>query len=365
MIQVRIDYQLWAPEHADCPIEVELMSVLAGIAEHGTVAAAARQANLSSRHAWRLVERWQEWFGRTLVLTERDTGAQLSSFAEQLLAADSQVRNELARKLAEISADLQVKLATACAANPPRLTAWASDDLALPALREILHAQFGVDLDLRFEGSVPSLRALAKGKTDLAGFHYVPSADAADSSLATCRRNLRPRSQRLIEFVTREQGLMLPRGNPKRVTGLSDLGRADLRIINRRPGSETRIELDRLLRERGLIADRIAGYRTEEGTHLAVAASIATGIADAGFGIAAAAARFGLDFIPVQRERYLIACRADMLARPAMQLLIAAMTTPVFRQVIQNLPGYDASDAGRVLAVGELPDPSVELQQIP
>ena len=157
----------------------------------------------------------------------------------------------------------------------PRLTVTASHDLVLAALRDALPAAAGLSLDLAFMGSLHALEQFAEGRTDLAGFH-VPFGVHAAGELAPFRRLLRARRDRLIRVVDRDQGFMLPRGNPSRVHGFRDLVRKRLRFVNRQRGSGTRLLIDRLIADEGLEASSLVGYANEEFTHPAVAATVAS-----------------------------------------------------------------------------------------
>src|SRR5262249_33858055 len=150
------------------------------------------------------------------------------------------------------------------------------------------------------------------GHCALGGFHIAEGLDDP-AAIAGFLRYLRPGSHKAIGFATRAQGLMMKRGNPKGIASLADLARKDVRFINRQRGSGSRIELDQLLARAGIDADAVGGYQNEEHTHLAVAATVAGGMADAGFGIQAAAAQYELDFLPLLSEHYYLACRADAL----------------------------------------------------
>jgi putative molybdopterin biosynthesis protein len=95
----------------------------------------------------------------------------------------------------------------------------------------------------------------------------------------------------------------------------------------------------------------VQGYGLVEPTHLAVAAAVASGQADAGIGIHAAAAQFGLDFIPLLTEQYYFACLKDTLKEPAMVKLLDLLTRSDWHTVVRDLPGYDPADAGRVVSL--------------
>ena len=181
----------------------------------------------------------------------------------------------------------------------------------------------------------------------MAGLH-VPAGPLGTLSMNRIQPWLRP-DQRVITFVVRTQGLMLAPGNPHGVRGLADLARGELRFVNREPGSGTRLLLQDLLQQGGLDSATIKGFHNEEFTHAAVAAYVASGMADVGFGVEAAARQFGLDFIPMAREHYCLLCREDSLELPAMAALLRVLQNPEFQARIGQLPGYALSRPGEVL----------------
>ena len=142
--------------------------------------------------------------------------------------------------------------------------------------------------------------------------------------------------------------------NPLGIGGLADLLRPGLRFVNRQPGSGSRLLLDRLLQEAGIRGEEIPGHDNIEFTHLAVAALVASGGADAGFGIRAAAARFGLGFIPLARECYYLALRRELLELEPVQAVVSVLSSAAFRRRLEELPGYDPQGCGTVLEVGVL-----------
>jgi molybdate transport repressor ModE-like protein len=116
--------------------------------------------------------------------------------------------------------------------------------------------------------------------------------------------------------------------------------------VNRQHGSGTRVLLELLLADRALDPHRIAGFDSAEFTHAAVAAYVASGMADVSFGVETAARRFDLDFIPICRERYFLACNKGALATPSLQAAREAMASDSFRSALAALPGYDGSTSG-------------------
>jgi molybdate transport repressor ModE-like protein len=324
------------------PLDARLVPLLRAIRGHATLRAAAAAVGVSYRSAWDLLADAGRALGAPLVVMERGRGAKLAPLAERLLSADDALRRELARLEPQLAVTV---MPAERAAGQQRVRIAASHDLLLARFCEAL----SVPLELSFKGSLECLAALAHGEADLAGFHL--SGDASP-----VLRLLHPKRHRLVRFATREQGLMVPKGNPRRVRGLTDLGAKHLRFVNRQRGSGTRLLFDQMLVHDGLRAADIRGYNTEEFTHLAVAATIAAGRADTGFGVKAAATQFGLDFVALKRERYWFALRARDEENAVMQAFLKALRGNELRRIARQLPGYDARDAGEVCGLEKLAD---------
>ena len=149
----------------------------------------------------------------------------------------------------------------------------------------------------------------------------------------------------VIRLVHREQGLIVAAGNPLGIDGLDDLPR--LRYVNRQRGAGTRVLLDHELGKAGIDPATVDGYEREEPTHLAVAAAVAAGRADAGLGVMAAARAFGLDFVPVAREPFDLVMRPG---EPAVAPLLALMQDHDFRAQVEAMGGYSTAETGRHIA---------------
>jgi len=163
---------------------------------------------------------------------------------------------------------------------------------------------------------------------------------------------LKPGRHKLIGCAQRTQGLMVVKGNPLRVRGVADLARPGMRFVNRQPGSGTRLLIDHLLHRERIDASSLPGYfEPAEDSHVAVAAAIASGVADVGPGIEAAARQFGLDFIPLLSEDYFLVCLKESLEHPAVQRLRAALAGPAWQHEIAALPGYTAACSGDILSL--------------
>jgi molybdate-binding protein len=154
-------------------------------------------------------------------------------------------------------------------------------------------------------------------------------------------------------LTRRTQGLFLPKGNPKGIRGLHDLARDDIRFVNRQPGSGTRMLLDLALRQIGIDPASINGYATAELTHSAIAAFVASGMADLGFGVQPAAQQFALDFIPIINEDYLFACNRDKLNDAGLSGLLEVLRSDTYRDSVAHLEGYDPAFCGELLELEE------------
>lgn len=327
--------------------EGTLLAILARIAETGSVAESARACGFSYRYAWGLVRTWEERLGQPLVDMARGRGSSLAPLGLRLVGIDARLKSRFAAQLAAAAEEVRRELAPFMVSEAMQLTLHASHDPMLSRLPETLRTQ-GVKLELHVLGSTESLASFAAGRCDLAGFHC-PQGPLGERVWGVYRAHLDARAHVLIRFARRAQGLMLAPGNPKRIKNLHDLTGSGVRFVNRQAGSGTRLLLDLLLAEEGMKAQEISGYETEEFTHAAVAATIASGAADAGIGVEAAARRFGLDFIPVAREDYYLAARRDALSQHAMKVLLAALAAPAWRRTLAAEPGYDSRGCGRVL----------------
>lgn len=332
-----------------------LFRLLEQIRQQGALNQAVKLLGCSYRHGWGLIKRWEKVFGVPLVKLERGRGggAELTAFGEKLLWTNQRLILETAPQLESFATELNESLAEFTRQDRRfRLHIHASHDLAVQRLNELLPEQAGVHTDFQTHGSLESLHALAVGQCHVAGFHF-PLGEQGRALLPRYRRWLEEDRHRLLLIATRRQGIMTQAGNPRRIAELADLTRRSVRFINRQKDSGTRTVFDQLLAEGGIQPSRITGYTSEEFTHFAVAAMVASGAADAGFGLQAAAARFGLDFIPVLEERYLIAFNRELdgeLVREFTRILQG----PAFREHMARLRGYDVSQAGTGIRVEDL-----------
>ncbi len=194
-------------------------------------------------------------------------------------------------------------------------------------------------------GSLEGLLALLQGETGLAGAHIIDE-ESGEYNLPILRRLFIGQPLCVVTLVEREQGLIVPPGNPRQLERLSDLTQPDLRFVNRQPGSGTRTLLDHLLRQEGLPAENIQGFASAAPTHLAVAAAVVAGQADAGLGILAAAKAYGLSFVPLAQERYDLILHAEDRHRAPVASLIDLIRAPAYQAVLGQMGGYDLTHSG-------------------
>jgi putative molybdopterin biosynthesis protein len=229
------------------------------------------------------------------------------------------------------------------------LVAIGSHDLSLDLLGQFLAERSpGTRLASANVGSLGGLIALRRGEAHLAGTHLL-DPDTGEYNVPYVRRYLPGTPTVLVALVGRKQGLLVQRGNPKRVQSLADLGREDVTFVNRQRGAGTRVLLDFELGKLGLTPESIRGYDREEYTHLAVAAAVASGVADCGLGIHSAAAALGLDFVPLFDERYELAIPQQFYESPLLQPLLALLHDEDYRAAVAQMPGYDVRGMGTVV----------------
>ena len=222
-----------------------------------------------------------------------------------------------------------------------------SHDLTLDLL-----SQFLAEKDRRLAsanaGSQGGLIALRRGEAHLAGSHLL-NPETGEYNISYIRQYMPGLPVRVVALVGRDQGLIVKRGNPKGIRRLDDLTKPQVQFVNRQRGAGTRVLLDYHLHLLGIASERIAGYSQEEYTHLGVAAAIASGRADCGLGIAAAAQALDLDFLPLFQERYDLVIPKEFADGDLLAPLFATLAERRFRDAVAQLPGYDVSVMGTII----------------
>ena len=335
----------------------EVLALLSAIDAVGHIAGACRACGLSYRHGWGVLRRFEGVFGTPLLITRRRQGTELSPFAQRLLWANRRIEARLMPMLDSLASELQEDLERLLPETGPHLRLHASHGFAVEALMQHISGparppEGRATLELRYRTATEALASLDSGECDLAGFQ-VPQGDFEAAMMRHYAQWLHPAEHLLIHLAVRNTGLFVTGGNPKNIRGVADLARPDVRFVNRQIGSSTRHLVELMLRQLDIPVAQVHGYENSEFTHMAVAAHIASGMADVGIGVETAAHRFGLDFIPLARERYFFAIRKSALEQPAMQALLALMRGTDYKGYVGQLTGYDASETGRIQTLQE------------
>ncbi len=359
-MSVNLSYSFDSEDRHEAPtgaaqLENTLFRMLAAIRDSGSIGRAAESLCLSYRHVWGYLKKQEAQFDRKLLTNETGKAARLSEFGERLLWAEQRSLARAAPGAESLAARLDSELLLTLYPELKTIAVSASHDLLFGTLRDCARKSAKVLLDIDYVGSAAALERLDRDECVIAGMH-LPLDHAY-----LCRRGsivhselgryLRLGDHKMIRFASRQQGLMVARGNPLGITAIADLLRSGVRFVNRQPGAGTRVLFDQLLRHYNLSPELITGYDDVETTHLSVAATVAAGYATCGFGLLAAAARFNLDFVPVLREWYFIVCRKPQLESESVKALIEVLRSAEFRDLANAIPGYSVDSAGEIISL--------------
>lgn len=350
MHKVELSYVLASGRAPEALIRNPLMDLLAAVRAEGSISGAASAMGQSYRHAWGELKRWEKELGQRLIVWERGRPARLTEFADKLLWAERQAQARLAPQIAALHSDLERVFAMAFDTSSSVLVLRASHDSALALLAEHCVAA-RLYLDIRFTGSTDALLELNAGRCAIAGFH-LPPRTAADSLIGrTYKPLLHPERHELIGFARRVQGLVVARGNPLALHGIADVAAHGARFVNRPAGTGTRLLLEAFCEQHGLAPSALVGYENEEPSHAAVAQAVASGQADTGLCIEAAARSRDLDFVPLLWEEYFLVCDKATLAQPAVQALRGVLRSESWLRRLSTVPGYAPARSGEALSL--------------
>jgi putative molybdopterin biosynthesis protein len=225
-----------------------------------------------------------------------------------------------------------------------------SHDNALDLLGNFLkkrHPRFS--LSSAHVGSLGGIMAIKRGEAHMAGSHLLDE-ETGEYNISYLKKYIMDKRPVLVNLVYREQGLIVPDGNPKGIKGFEDLTRDDVVFVNRQAGAGTRLLTDLHLNRLGIEASAVKGYGHEEYTHMGVASAVLTGAADTGLGILAAAGALKLGFIPVAHERYDLVIPREHMDNPMVEALLGIIRgDSEFKDAINALGGYDTRDMGKVM----------------
>jgi len=231
-----------------------------------------------------------------------------------------------------------------------RLIGIGSHDLTVDIIRSQIQESSGGRFTISSTnvGSMGGLLAIEKGIAHFAGCHLL-DPESGEYNVPYVTRFVKNRPVTLITVVHRWQGLMVCKANPKGIQSVRDLTRRDIRFINRQAGSGTRVLLDYELSRAQVAPDAITGYSSEEYTHMNIAMAVASGRADTGLGIMAAARALDLDFIPVTRERYDFVIPTELIEEENVRALLDQIRSAEFRRHACAMGGYEVEETGKVV----------------
>ena len=326
-------------------LDPQLFRLLAEIHQTKKLTSAAKAAGISYRHGWNLLNKWADFFGTELVKLEKGRGATLTPLGEKLLWAEQRVMARFQQQMANLASELNVEIQKALVNLTPLLRIQASHGYAVALLPQA--CADNIQLDLQYSSPLEALAALNRDACDIAGFH-MPTGVVIPQLLERYQQLLKPRSHKVIRFISRQQGLMVAKNNPLQIEALRDLTRSGVRFINRQEDSGTRALFDQLILNEGIPVKKINGYSNREFTHSAIAAYVASDMADVGFGVEQAAHQFGLSFIPLCTEDYVFVCHQKSLKKAAVNQFIDIIQSDAFKQKVQTLAGYKSELSGRI-----------------
>jgi putative molybdopterin biosynthesis protein len=330
-----------------------LFELLAAVLENGSIRHAAKSMGTSYRYVWDALRKWEKAMGEPLIIWSQGQRARPTQFAQRLLWAERRARTRMRPHIEALRADLARVLIEAQDERHQVLSVRASHDIALPVLQRHVANAVDLHLEIGFQGSVDALRALNDRQCLIAGFHVPALASATPVFAKALKPLLKPGLHALIGCSRRMQGLIVRPQFAAQIRGFEDVARDRLRFVNRQQGSGTRMLIDHLMKAHALTPEQLPGFHDHiENTHVAVALCIASGVADVGVGIEAAALEFGLRFVPIVEENYFLVCLKENLVLPSIQRLRAVLADTPWRQILANLPGYQpAAAAGQLLVI--------------
>ncbi len=233
--------------------------------------------------------------------------------------------------------------------GPARKLVLAGCDPAIGIVGRLAEKHAGVEVVPVAASSRQALEWLRDEKVHVAGSHLEDAA-SGEFNLPYLETHYPEEDFAVVSFARWEQGLVVTPGNPLAIRGVADLGRREVRFVNREAGSGSRALLDRLLRQAGLSGRQVSGYGRQAMGHLAVAYLVRTGEADCCLATRSAAQSFGLDFVPLRSERYDFVMRRASMTAPAVERLLELLQRAVLRRRLEVLAGYDTRETGRQLA---------------
>jgi putative molybdopterin biosynthesis protein len=197
-------------------------------------------------------------------------------------------------------------------------------------------------------GSLEGLMMLYRGQCDIAAIHLLDPI-SQEYNVPFINQLFVHEKISLIRFASREQGLILPKGNPKKISHIADLARPNIKFVNRQKGSGTRFLFDSLLAKEKISPENITGYDVEEWNHLSAASYISRGAADVAFGIQAAANHLNLDYLPIAREQFDFVLKWTDENQETLKRFVDLLESDLLREALNDYPGYDLEQLGTTI----------------
>jgi len=292
--------------------------LLNAIAQKGKLTEAAKQVDMSYRHAWNLLNEGERLLGFPLVSKQKGKGATLTPVGSALLRFNQRLEARIHPQFESLSTELNIELRRAAEELAPVVKVYASHGFAVALLPSYARE---CQIEMHYQHPVEALTALTEGRCRVAGFH-VSVGTTVDSLRARYRALLNPQKFSIVRFIRRQQGWMC--APDKQIDSLKDIVERDLRFINR---------------------------ESQEFTHSAIAAHIASNMADVGFGVQAAASRFGLGFTPVVEEAYIWAFLKGSEEENDLAAFIRTLKNVELHEAIEALPGYRCDASGELAPI--------------
>ncbi|WP_312889064.1 substrate-binding domain-containing protein [Desertibacillus haloalkaliphilus] len=224
-----------------------------------------------------------------------------------------------------------------------------SHDLSVDVLSSLIKEQdVSQQVISSHTGSMAGIMAIRKGEAHVAGIHLLQS-ESGEYNIPYLKQYLKNVPVVLLKFLQREQGWIVPKGNPKQVQSINDMIEKEILYVNRQRGAGTRLLFDYLLKEATIEPDKIEGYNREMYSHLSVAAAVKSGSADAGLGVYAAANALQLDFVPVSYESYDLVMSQEFYESKQGQTIVETIQSQAFRNQLEVLGGYKMEETGKAI----------------
>ena len=273
-----------------------------------------------------------------LVTTPLERGA---AAVMSMVKADGIVKVERLCEGLEAGASVEVRLLRPLSEIKKTLVITGSHDMMIDVLADQM------PVSSAHVGSLSGIMALRRKECHMAPIHLLDEETGVYNE-AYVRQYFAGRRMALISGVGRIQGFMVPKGNPKQITGIENLRERKLSFANRQRGAGTRILFDYTLKQNGIAIEEINGYEKEYATHMAVAISVKSGVADTGLGVYSAAKAMDLDFVPLANEQYDFLIPVEYLEDERVQQFIGILSSDEFKRRLTDLGGYDVSHTGEV-----------------